>query len=82
VLQVQRVYWEPLEQRELLVLMVQLVLQELERKEAQVLREQGQPKLIFKFLQLPAHSLGLNHSTQGLLKLLLLAEVVVEGLDK
>jgi hypothetical protein len=82
VLQVQRVYWEPLEQRELLVLMVQLVLQELERKEAQVLQEQEQHQLIFKFFQLRAHLLGLNHSTQKLSKLLLLVVVEVVVLDK
>jgi hypothetical protein len=90
----QRVYLAQLAQRELLELtdqqeqralleaMAQLVLQGLERKEAQVLQEQEQHQLIFKFSQLRAHLLGLNLLTQKLLKLLLLVEVVVAGLDK
>jgi hypothetical protein len=45
-------------------------------------REQGQLQLIFKFFQLRAHLLGLNHSTQKLSKLLLLVVVEVVVLDK
>jgi hypothetical protein len=38
--------------------------------------------LMFKFLQLPVHTLGQNLLVQNLFTLLLLAAVAVVGLDK
>ena len=61
---------------------VQLELDQLAQQETREPREGGQPQRMFKFFQLPVHTLGINLPAQNLFMLQLLVAVEVGGLDK